>query len=47
MCNIFAEAGAFTVMIRLTNTKYETIYSDMKKYTQESIDNKYPCEHGG
>lgn len=47
MCNIFAEAGAFTVMLRLTNVQYEMIYGKMKKYTQEYIDNRYPCGDGG
>ena len=47
ICNIFAEAGAFTVMMRLTNKQYEAIYDGMKKYTQEHIDNKYPCGDGG
>ena len=47
ICNIFAEAGAFTVMMRLTNKQYEAIYDGMKKYTQECIDNKYPCGDGG
>ena len=47
MCNIFAEAGAFTVMLRLADTQYETIYGELKKYTQECIDNKYPCDDGG
>lgn len=34
MCNIFAEAGAFTVMLRLTNVQYEACqehYKDIKK----------------
>lgn len=47
MCNIFAENGAFTVMIRLTNAQCEAIYDGVKKYTQEHIDNKYPCGDGG
>lgn len=47
MCNIFPENGAFTVMIRLTNVQYEAIYDEMKKYTQEVIDQKYPCGNGG
>lgn len=40
ICNIFAENGAFTVMMRLTNVQYETIYNEMTKYTQEFIDKK-------
>ena len=47
ICNIFAENGAFTVMMRLTNAQYETIYDEMNKYTQEVIDKKYPCGNGG
>ena len=47
MCNIFAEVGAFTVMVRLTNAQYGAIYDSLEKYTQEYIDNKYPCGDGG
>lgn len=47
LCNIFAEAGAFTVMMRLTNVQYETIYGELNQYTQALIDNKYPCGNGG
>ena len=45
--NVFAEAGAFTVMMRLSNNQYEAIYDELDKYTQEHIDNKYPCGDGG
>lgn len=47
MCNIFAEAGAFTVMMRMTNKQYDGVYNSLKKYAQEYIDNKYPCSDGG
>ena len=47
MCNIFAEAGAFTVMMRLANAQYKAIYDSLEKYAQEYIDNKYPCGDGG
>ena len=47
MCNVFAEAGAFTVMMRLTNVQYQAIYGELAKYTQEYIDNKYLCGDGG
>ncbi|MBQ7027629.1 MAG: DUF3788 domain-containing protein [Ruminococcus sp.] len=47
MCNIFAEAGSFTVMMRLTNKQYDAIYDGIKKYTQEHIDKKFPCGDGG
>ncbi|MDD6069308.1 MAG: DUF3788 domain-containing protein [Clostridiales bacterium] len=47
MCNIFAESGAFSVMMRLSNKQYDTVYNELQKYTQEHIDNKYPCGDGG
>lgn len=47
LCNIFAENGSFTVMMRLSDRQYESVYEDMQKYTQEYIDSKYPCGDGG
>lgn len=47
ICNIFAEDNAFTVMMRLSNEQSESVYSQVQKYTQEYIDNKYPCSEGG
>lgn len=47
MCNIFAEQGAFTVMMRLSNKQYNAVYVQVSKYTQEFIDNRYPCGDGG
>lgn len=47
MCNIFAESNSFTVMMRLSNKQYDTVYDKLRKYTQEYIDNKYPCGDGG
>ena len=47
ICNIFAEDNAFTVMMRLSDKQYNTIYDKLQVYTQEYIDNKYPCSDGG
>lgn len=47
VCNIFAENNSFTVMVRLSDKKYELLYGDLQKYTQEYIDNRYPCGDGG
>lgn len=47
LCNIFAEHNAFTVMIRLSNGQFQTIYANVQKYTQDYIDHKYPCGDGG
>lgn len=47
ICNIFAEAGAYTVMLRLSNKQFSFIYDKLNNYSQEVIDNKYPCGDGG
>lgn len=47
ICNVFAEDNAFTVMMRLSDKQYHAVYSQLQKYTQEYIDNKYPCGDGG
>ena len=47
ICDIFAEAGALTVMLRLSNKQFEALYGEMLSYTQDYIDNKYPCGDGG
>lgn len=47
LCNIFAEDNAFTVMMRLSDQQFESIYEHVQKYTQEYINNRYPCGDGG
>ena len=47
VCNVFAESGAFTVMIRLSNEQFRSVYDQLETETQERIDNKYPCGDGG
>lgn len=47
LCNIFPENNAFSVMIRLSNEQFEIVYKDVEQYTQNYIDNKYPCSDGG
>ena len=47
ICNVFAEEDAFTVMVRMTNKQFEMLYEQLIPYTQEVIDNKYPCGEGG
>lgn len=47
ICNIFAECGAFTVMLRLSNAQFDSIYDKVCAYTRQYIDNKYPCGEGG
>lgn len=47
MCHIFAENNAFTVMMRLSNEQFESVFNQVQKYTQQYISNKYPCGGGG
>lgn len=47
ICDVFAEAGAFAVMMRLSNEQYERIYEEVSDYTKNYIDHKYPCGSGG
>ena len=47
ICNVFAENNAFTVMMKLSDKQYRSVYDKLQKYTQECIDNKYPCSDGG
>jgi hypothetical protein len=47
ICNVFPENDSFTVMIRMTNKQFESIYNQVDIYTQGYIDNKYQCNNGG
>lgn len=47
ICNVFPEENAFTVMTRLLDKQYESVYEQLQGYTKECIDNKYPCNDGG
>ena len=47
ICNVFAENGAFTVMMRLSNKQYKSVYDKLSEYARDIIDNKYPCGDGG
>ena len=42
ICNVFAENDAFTVMIRLSNEQFLSLYDRMGEETRKCIDNKYP-----
>lgn len=47
ICHIFAEENAFTVMIRLSDKQFNSIYDKVRTDTQEQINHKYPCGDGG
>lgn len=47
ICDVFAENGAFMVLIRISNDAMERIYSTLSDYAKVVLDNKYPCGSGG
>ncbi len=47
ICHVFAEENAFTVMMRLSDKQFASIYGKVQTGTQEQIDHKYPCGDGG
>lgn len=47
LCDIFAENGAFTVMLRLADSQFDKMYEGPLLETKKLIDNKYPCGSGG
>lgn len=47
LCDVFAEEGAFTVMLRLSDKQFASVYADLQPYTHAYIDGKYPCGDGG
>jgi hypothetical protein len=47
ICDAFAENGAFTVMIRLSDTSMDMVYNDLGEYAKSLWDDKYPCNGGG
>lgn len=47
ICDVFAEADAFTVMLRMSNQQYQSVYHEVSSYAKEYIDHKYPCKDGG
>lgn len=46
-CDVFAENGAFMVLIRISNDEIKLVYKDMSEYAKAVMDNKYPCGNGG
>lgn len=47
ICDVFAENGAFMVLIRISNDEIKLIYNTLSDYSKAVLDNKYPCESGG
>ncbi len=47
LCNIFAERGGFTIMVRLSDAQFQSVYESLQTYARQYIDNRYPCGDGG
>ena len=47
VCNVFPENGAFSVMLRLSDKQFGTVYDKLGVYARNYVDNKYPCNGGG
>lgn len=47
ICDVFPEAGAFNVMLRLANRQFDAVYGDLGEDTKRLVDHKYPCGEGG
>lgn len=46
-CNVFPENEAFTVMLRMSDLQFASLYDRLGEYAKAYIDNKYPCHDGG
>lgn len=46
ICNVFAEAGAFSVMVRLSDSQLTTANEQGGKYAREQLAEGYPCKNG-
>ena len=40
LCNVFAEDNGFTVMLRLSDRQYKSVYGQLRADTRELIDHK-------
>jgi hypothetical protein len=47
ICDVFAEKGAFMVLIRISDDGIQPIYDELSEYAKVVWDNKYPCGSGG
>lgn len=47
ICDIHAEAGAFTVFFQIHTESIEKIKAELSDYALKVWDNKYPCGSGG
>lgn len=46
ICDVFAEAGAFSVFFKIDNSEVEKVYDDLNDYAKAVFENAYPCKNG-
>ncbi|MDR0306130.1 MAG: DUF3788 domain-containing protein [Chitinispirillales bacterium] len=47
ICDVFAESGAFSALLQISDSAVKPIYDDLSEYAKSLWDNKYPCSSGG
>lgn len=47
ICNVFPEREAFSVMLRMSDVQFASVYDELGDYAKNYVDNKYPCNGGG
>jgi len=47
ICDIFAERGAFTVFLKLSDAAFASLESELSVYAKDIYAHKYPCANGG
>ena len=47
VCDIFAENGAFTALIQISDKAMDTIYDELSTYAKNLWEAKTPCANGG
>ena len=47
ICDVFAENGAFSILVRIGDEQLSSIYGGLSEYAKAICDDKYPCEGGG
>ena len=47
VCSVFPESGAFSVMLRMSDAQFASVYDQLGNSARSCIDSKYPCNDGG
>lgn len=47
ICDIFAENGAFTLFMKISDKAFGSVQHDLSDYSKKVYESKYPCGDGG